>query len=155
MGEGNKYFLPYFGKTMPLKHSGFFCSQIRMSFLTIIGVILSILLLVLTTVYVYYLRQFQYWKRRNVKFIKPTFPGGNMGTAQVTETMGEVFLKLYNETKHEKFVGTWMMFKPSLMVNDPDLIKNIVIKDFNHFQDRGVYVDPESDPLSGSFTVKS
>ena len=29
------------------------------------------------------------------------------------------------------------------------MIKNVTIKDFNHFVDRGMYVNEEDDPLSG------
>lgn len=116
----------------------------------VLATLLTVLLTLLAGVYIFYRVKFQYWKKRNVKYLKPKFPTGNMGLANIKETLTETYHRLYNESKNEKFVGAWMMFKPMLLVNDLELIKLILIKDFNHFVDRGFYVDKDSDPLSGN-----
>ena len=38
--------------------------------------------------------------------------------------------------KNEDYYGTYMFGKPVLNVNNPDLIKEILVKDFNKFVDR-------------------
>jgi cytochrome P450 family 6 len=43
-----------------------------------------------------------------------------------------------------------MFLQPTLMVNDPEILKNILIKNFSHFVDRGVYSNPKVDPLTGN-----
>lgn len=45
---------------------------------------------------------------------------------------------------------------PTLMIRDPELIKQITIKDFDHFIDHRVFVDAGTDPLmSGNlFSLK-
>ena len=43
---------------------------------------------------------------------------------------------MYHKTKDHKVVGSFMFSKPSLMVNDLDLAKQMFIKDFDHFMDR-------------------
>jgi cytochrome P450 family 6 len=40
------------------------------------------------------------------------------------------------------------MLKPTVMLLDLDLIKNVLIKDFNIFTDRGVYYNENADPVS-------
>lgn len=41
-----------------------------------------------------------------------------------------------------------MFFKPILLAIDPELVKNVMARDFDHFVDRGVFSNEESDPLS-------
>lgn len=48
-----------------------------------------------------------------------------------------------------KYFGFYLLQSPVLVILDLDLIKNIMIKDFNNFVDRGVYNNAEHDPLSG------
>ena len=45
--------------------------------------------------------------------------------------------ELYEKYKHVKCVGYYGNFgTPTLLVNDPELAKKIMIKDFDHFSDR-------------------
>lgn len=39
------------------------------------------------------------------------------------------------------------MGEPCLLIRDPDIIKNVLIKDFNHFSDSDIFVDKKVDPL--------
>lgn len=43
-----------------------------------------------------------------------------------------------------------MFLHPTHLVRDPTLVQTILIKDFAHFYDRGVYVDEENDPISAN-----
>lgn len=42
----------------------------------------------------------------------------------------------------------YMLFKPTLVIADPDLIRSVLTKEFNSFHDRGVYWNKKVDPLS-------
>jgi hypothetical protein len=44
-------------------------------------------------------------------------------------------------------VGIFSFDKPSLLIRDPDLVKNIIVKDFQNFMDRTFSVDDTFDPL--------
>lgn len=42
-----------------------------------------------------------------------------------------------------------MLHTPHLIINDPELIRLIMVKDFNNFHDRGLYFNKKIDPLTG------
>ncbi|KAK9696685.1 hypothetical protein QE152_g31427 [Popillia japonica] len=62
----------------------------------------------------------------------------------------EVLVEQYHAFKKSghKLGGIFLGLKPGYLLIDPDTIRNILSKDFNHFQDRGVYHDEKHDPLS-------
>ncbi|CRL02226.1 CLUMA_CG015167, isoform A [Clunio marinus] len=62
---------------------------------------------------------------------------------------GEVYGELYEKSKSHRIIGLYFLYRPGLMINDPKLIQNILVKDFHHFTDHGLYVDTKYDPLSG------
>lgn len=66
-----------------------------------------------------------------------------------TEGLGDACFSIYNEMKSKgaKFAGCYLPF-PVLIPIDPDLVKCIMQKDFNHFVNRGVYYNEQHDPLS-------
>jgi cytochrome P450 family 6 len=42
-----------------------------------------------------------------------------------------------------------MFEKPGFIFRDPDIIKDVLVKDFTSFHDRGIFTDEEFEPLSG------
>lgn len=72
-----------------------------------------------------------------------------MQGVNVSKSFGEVFNDLYFKYKKHPYMGIWMAIKPALLINDPELIKTIFVKDFASFQDRGLYINEKDDPLSG------
>lgn len=96
--------------------------------------------------YVKYL--YSYWPRRGVPYFKPTFPFGNFGKILKQKlSLSEIIDELYRRTT-VPFIGVYGAFRPMLMIRDPDLIRTILIKDFQYFVDRGFYHDEKADPLS-------
>lgn len=92
---------------------------------------------------------FGYWRRRNIPYIQPSFPLGNVSDLICQRVgIGEMVQQIYNESS-TPVVGIWAVSRPILVVNDLELVRHIFIKDFAHFTDHGVYIDERSDPLSG------
>ncbi|XP_018569720.1 probable cytochrome P450 6a13 [Anoplophora glabripennis] len=91
-----------------------------------------------------------YWKRRNVPYLEPKFPFGN-STSLFPKgiSIGAVTRSFYDKFKSMGHTvgGVYFGVEPKLVVLDPDLIRDILIKDFQNFTDRGVY-QSESDPIS-------
>lgn len=98
--------------------------------------------------YLYFQKQYEYWDKKNVPHGKPVFPFGNLQGAN-KENLGVVLKRVYDEGKHHRFYGIWQFHKPTLMVNDLDLIKRVLVGDFMNFHDHGTYHNAEKDPLSG------
>lgn len=65
-------------------------------------------------------------------------------------SFGTAIYDIYKQTK-ESFLGIYLFFRPAILVRDPELIKNILMRDFQHFHDRGVYCDTKRDSMSGTF----
>ncbi|KAG5873358.1 hypothetical protein JTB14_000486 [Gonioctena quinquepunctata] len=59
-------------------------------------------------------------------------------------------MDFYTEFKKRgwKFGGIYITTRPVLIVADPEYIKDIMVKDFHHFIDRGVYYNEKDDPIS-------
>lgn len=89
--------------------------------------------------YYYFTRNFNHWKNKNVvtpKFVP--FFGNLYESARRNKTLSEVLHGIYNEFPKEKVVGIYRMTTPCLLIRDLDVIKNVMIKDFDIFSDRGV-----------------
>ncbi|CAG9802511.1 unnamed protein product [Chironomus riparius] len=91
-----------------------------------------------------------YWKRNGFKQLDATFLFGN-SRKLITQSASfyEIFDEFYYKSKGEKFIGTYNLYKPSLLVTDPQMIHDIFIKDFGYFHDHAISFDTENDPLSG------
>lgn len=81
---------------------------------------------------------FSYWERKGFK----TLPNGHYVFGHFLqiflqrESIGDFLLRLYNRTT-EPYIGLYGVFRPILLVRDPELIRSILVKEFNSFTDRG------------------
>ncbi|KAJ8928372.1 hypothetical protein NQ314_019103 [Rhamnusium bicolor] len=53
----------------------------------------------------------------------------------------------YNQTPGTRYFGFYQFVKPILILKDPDLIKQIAVKDFDHFTDHRTFVPEDTEPL--------
>ena len=107
------------------------------------------LALVFLYVYWYVTRNFDEFKKKGIPYAEPSFPFGS--TNAKATLMGE-----YNfidadrllgekEFKDVKIWGWFLTGQPILVVNDEELAKHILVKDFDHFTDlRGFGYESES-----------
>lgn len=103
-----------------------------------------LLIAIIYLLYKYFTRTFNYWKARNVKGPEPmVFFGNYYEEARRKKTVGAVLKEVYNQFPQEKVVGIYRMTTPALVLRDLDVIKNILIKDFNVFVDRGLEFSKE------------
>jgi cytochrome P450 family 6 len=118
-----------------------------------VGLIAACLLAV---VYIYFKVSFNYWKERKAPYVAPTFPFGNFSDLiLMRKPVGQVYADLYKKLDGEKYGGTYMFTKPGFIFRDPEIIKDVLVKDFSSFHDRGVYIDEELEPLSGHLVFLS
>lgn len=97
-------------------------------------------------------RRRHYWKLRNFPCSSdPALFFGDYKETNKTEHMSRTNQRLYQDFKARKLpVGGSILFVvQSAIVVDPELIKAILVRDFSSFHDRGIYNNPEVDPISG------
>ncbi|XP_025074593.1 cytochrome P450 6k1-like [Pogonomyrmex barbatus] len=104
---------------------------------------LIIFMAFMITAYLYMTRKFKYWKKRGVLELTPTPFFGNFMECLFLKKAPAYFLKeIYEETKGLPYVGFYVLDKPFLLIRDRELVKNILVKDFNYFSDRYNTADP-------------
>ena len=117
-----------------------FCSyELKMALLTQYWGLDGLLILFSTFVgiYLYFNRNFNYWKKHGVKEVSPTAFFGNMAPCILAKkALINFFQEVYKAGENEQYIGYYVLDTPHLLIRDPELIKCILIKDFNVFSDR-------------------
>lgn len=64
---------------------------------------------------------------------------------------------MYNQVRYhfrnytkEKYIGMFQFGTPTVMLLEPQIIKQFLIKDFQHFTDRGFTYDDSKEPLTAN-----
>ncbi|KAL2728642.1 putative cytochrome P450 6a17 [Vespula squamosa] len=111
--------------------------------------ILCGLAMIIVLLYYYLTSTFHYWKVRGVKGPPPIPLFGNLKDVVFHKmTMTEYLSNVYNSYKDERYIGLFYRSKPILLMKDPQLIKDVLIKDFSNFPQRDTNVTEKVDPLS-------
>lgn len=110
--------------------------------------------LVLTLLYLIYWYTtctFDYWIKRGVVEVKTKEPFfGSVRKAMLLQKQFSLhFYDIYKELDGAKFGGYFDLRKPSLMIRDPELIKQIMVKDFSSFTDTISIASEKNDPMFG------
>lgn len=115
----------------------FFRREIIMSGFEILCGLAALLL----AFYYYSTSTFNFWKSRGVQGPKPVFLFGNTIDLMLARiSMVDYLQNLYKVYKNEPMVGLYMRRSPVLVLNDLELIKDVMIRDFSTFADRGFAV---------------
>ncbi|KMQ86506.1 cytochrome p450 9e2-like protein [Lasius niger] len=92
-----------------------------------------------------------YWRGKGVPYqpdsLRSFITGWKVFLGLMSFTDYNLFL--YNYFPDAKYYGTTDMFAPAVFVRDPELIKDVLVKDFEHFHDHRGVVDERLDPLIG------
>ena len=108
--------------------------------------------------YLYFTRNFKFWHKLGIPYVKPTpFVGNLKECAFQKVNIGEHLQQIYEQHSDKPNVGIFSFDKPILFIRDVELVKNILVKDFQYFIDHIVNVDEKLDPLVGRslFVIKS
>lgn len=112
--------------------------------------VLFVVVAALVALYTWFQRNHSYWQRKGIPYIPPTPIIGNTKVVfKMENSFGMHLSEIYNDPrlKDEAVVGIYSMNKPGLIIRDIELIKSILIKDFNQFHNRYARCDPHGDPL--------
>lgn len=92
-----------------------------------------------------------YWKTRGIPYEQPHAWYGNLKGIWINRDLTAIIQGLYdrNKTKHQYF-GFFSHMKPSLMILDHDVAKDILTRDSKHFPSRFTYNNAKSDPMTAT-----
>lgn len=103
------------------------------------------MLLILFLIFIVYLLylittwKFNYWKSHKVPHLPPTPLLGNYGNyILMRKFYGQVTQEICQKFPNAPYVGAYYGTEPTLILQDPELIKLITIKDFYYFNSREV-----------------
>ncbi|XP_017039156.1 probable cytochrome P450 6t3 [Drosophila ficusphila] len=118
--------------------------------------LLLLLLLTILTIKLWLSHKYDFFKRRGIPFLPASSwsPMGNLGQLLFLRiSFGDLFRRLYADPSCDqaKIVGFFVFQTPALMVRDPELIRQVLIKNFNGFLNRYESAD-EGDPM-GALTL--
>ena len=90
-------------------------------------------------IYHYVTKNFGEFKKRGIPYAEPSFPWGS-SNAKATLNGEYNFIDAdrllgEKEFKDEKIWGWFLTGQPQLIINDEELAKHILIKDFDYFTD--------------------
>lgn len=89
------------------------------------------LLVANVSIYWYYKNKYNYWLNRKIDGPKPQFPNGNAYDNEHSTVKLVKWKELYG-----KIYGIYNGFQPVLVIEEPEILKDILVTNFNKFSDR-------------------
>jgi hypothetical protein len=75
---------------------------------------------------------------------------GNIGPVAFRKvSLPEFVVDLYNRLEGHKYGGVYEFLNPVVLLRDPELIKMVTVKDFEHFLNHRNPIDENAEPLFG------
>lgn len=85
-------------------------------------------------------KKFSFWTKRGFLQANPSFPLGTLSGVGTKISNAEKLDIYYREFKGKSpVVGIYNFLSPVILVLDPECLKNILVRDFQSFHDRGLY----------------
>ncbi|XP_039306889.1 cytochrome P450 9e2-like [Solenopsis invicta] len=105
---------------------------------------------VLKVVTVFY-RIYTFWKKKGAPYFPNSWSSNITGwkllLARISLT--EYCKYIYNYIPNAKYVGMMDFATTTVLLRDPELIKDIMVKDFEHFPDHRSFINEDIEPLLG------
>jgi cytochrome P450 family 6 len=102
---------------------------------------LALLVILVSVFFIYKKKKYSYWSDKGVIGPSPLPVVGNFGKVILqTQSANQCVKEVHLNFAGHKLVGLYRGFQPVILVRDPELIKHVLVKDFQIFQDRGMSV---------------
>ncbi|XP_020296279.1 cytochrome P450 9e2-like [Pseudomyrmex gracilis] len=94
---------------------------------------------------------FSYWKKKGIPYIPNSLKAILFLWKPFLRltSFADFTLDLYNYYPDTRYFGSIDFATPTVILRDPELIKDVTVKEFEHFHDHRTFVDEEIDPLFG------
>ncbi|EDW47932.1 GM20168 [Drosophila sechellia] len=92
----------------------------------------------------------RHWQDLGIPCEEPHMLMGSMKGVRTARSFNEIWTSYYKKFRGTgPFAGFYWFRRPAVLVLETSLAKQILIKEFNKFTDRGFFHNPDDDPLSG------
>ncbi|XP_014488267.1 PREDICTED: cytochrome P450 9e2-like [Dinoponera quadriceps] len=93
---------------------------------------------------------YTHWSKRSVPYIQ-AIPNLGLPWQLLFRRLSTAdYMKyIYNYDSDAKYIGMMDMATPLVVLRDPELIKDVMVKDFEYFTDHAPFLSEELDPLFG------
>ena len=106
------------------------------------------LIVFLYVTYRFITRNNDYFAKRNVPYIKPTLVFRNTLRVFMRKvSVHDSVIELYSLLDGHKIGGIFQLMRPVYLVRDPELIKHVTVKDFEHFVDLPIFIPEDTEPI--------
>ena len=86
--------------------------------------------------------KWNYWEEQGIPGPTLSLPAGNFGAIMLMKVhILDWFRDLYHQFPDQKVVGMYVIHQPMLVVNDPDMARQILVKDFCRSRHRREHVE--------------
>lgn len=116
------------------------------------ALLIALIVIILSLIYYAARHRLGHWNRRGIPHETPSFPKGNIVDWPAKRQIGVLFKDYYLKFRNSgsPFAGFLFFFSKTVVVTDLELVKRVLIKDFNNFENRGIFYNEVDDPLSAS-----
>ncbi|CAH1395601.1 unnamed protein product [Nezara viridula] len=96
-----------------------------------------------------------YWEVRGVKHFKPWPLVGNLARAlKFNRHVSFFYDEIYKAFPTERMVGMYEFLTPTLIIRDPTLVENVLVREFSTYPDHGpLFFEPSSISYESIFTI--
>lgn len=107
--------------------------------MSLTGLLVGTLALICALIYFVSRKKFNYWKEKNIPFLEPQTLLGNYGPyILLKESIGEVVRDICLKFPEQPMVGAFLGTEPALIIQDPQIIKLVITKDYYNFSGREI-----------------
>lgn len=109
------------------------------------------LIALLSLSYLWLRHRYTYWERRGVKGPKPVFIFGNL-LKQLTfqEHISVAYQRWHNTYNDVPYVGYYKLLQPAVMIRDPELQREVLVKAFMNFHTNDVGISDDDELLKSN-----
>lgn len=117
---------------------------------------IALLSVVIGLVYFWIRRRFSFFDENGFLHEKPIFPFGNFKGVGTEFHVVYKVKELYNKFKGKApAFGVYIATSPTYVITDLETVKNVLVRDFDNFHNRGLYFNKKDDPISSNlFTIE-
>ncbi|KAJ0177460.1 hypothetical protein K1T71_007469 [Dendrolimus kikuchii] len=110
-----------------------------------------LIIILILVLFLYSHKRLSYFSSRGIQTFPPPLPFlGNLTAVTFgRENFVEAIAAGYNKFKDQRYFGFYQYMVPALVLKDPELIRQTMVRDFNCFIDRGVHIGTDCDPFFG------